>query len=576
MRIWMNSPKNNLSKQLLTHLNIIYPNEANKKLANQIYSIFFENKTHHKKTILNRWDQSDIAVITYLDTFNEYDKKSIATLSKFINKYLKEIISIVHILPFFSYSSDDGFSVIDYFKIQKKLGSWGDVKNLSKKYKIMSDLVINHCSSQSEWFQQFLKNQLPGKNYFINYKKKIQTSNVIRPRSHELLQKYTTVKGDQYLWCTFSRDQVDLNFKNPDVLIEFLKIIKFYLDQGITILRLDAVAFLWKDIKTNCINLKQTHEIIKLIRLLLDADSTENFLITETNLPNKENLDYFGNGNEAQLIYNFSLPPLILYTLLYGDSSVLRKWLMTMPPPMEGNAYFNFIASHDGIGIRPAEGLIPEKYINKILKRMKDFGGKISYRQSKYKKKPYEINIALFDAFKGTIDQLDKYQIQRFICSHAIMLSLEGIPGIYIHSLLGTENDYQQIDETNNKRSINRKKLDFSNVEKNFIRKTKQSNIFNQLKILIKIRKNQPAFHPNATQFTLNLGHKFFGLWRQCQDRKQSIFIISNITNHSEELDLNEINLIFNKIWIDLISRKKIKPKKIKIKPYQTLWISNI
>ena len=439
----------------------------------------------------------------------------------------------------------------------------------------MADLVINHCSSESEWFQQFLNNQLPGKNFFLDYEEKFDTSKIVRPRSHDLLQLFKTKKNEKYVWCTFSRDQVDLNFKNKDVLIEFLKIIKFYLDQGISILRLDAVAFLWKELGTNCINLNETHEIIKLFRLLLDASSQKTFLITETNLPNKENLDYFGNGNEAQLIYNFSLPPLILYSMLYGNSTILRKWLMSMPPPMEGTTYFNFIASHDGIGMRPAEGLISEKNIKAILKRMKEFGGEVSYRKVENKSKPYEINIALIDALKGTIDNLDNFQIQRFICAHAIMLSLEGIPAIYVHSFFGTENDYTGMRSTKQKRSINRKRYDFDDLSNRMNKKTIHSVVLKQLNSLITIRKKQPAFHPNATQFTLNLGEKIFALWRQCQNRKQSIFVLCNITNQKQPVDLNEINLIFNKNWIDLISNKKIESKKISLKPYQTMWISN-
>jgi sucrose phosphorylase len=335
------------------------------------------------------------------------------------------------------------------------------------------------------------------------------------------------------------------------------------------------VAFLWKELGTNCINLNETHEIIKLFRLLLDASSQKTFLITETNLPNKENLDYFGNGNEAQLIYNFSLPPLILYSMLYGNSTILRKWLMSMPPPMEGTTYFNFIASHDGIGIRPAEGLISEKNIKAILRRMKEFGGEVSYRKVENKNKPYEINIALIDALKGTIDNLDNFQIERFICAHAIMLSLEGIPAIYVHSFFGTENDYSGMQSTKQKRSINRKRYDLKDLRNKMNKKTINSTVLKQLNSLISIRKKQPAFHPNATQFTLNLGEKIFALWRQCQNRKQSIFVLCNITSQKQPVDLNEINLIFNKNWIDLISNKKIESKKISLKPYQTMWISN-
>ena len=567
--------QNKICDQIFNHLNIIYPKSNNTHLTNKIFSIFFEKKLPKQYVIQNRWDESDVALITYLDTFYNNDEKNIQTLEQVLNTYLQDNVSIIHLLPFFPYSSDDGFAVIDYLKIKKGLATWSDIKKLSLKYKIMADLVINHCSSQSEWFQQFLNNQLPGKNYFLDYKDKFDTSKIVRPRSHDLLQIFKTKKSEKFVWCTFSRDQVDLNFKNKDVLIEFLKIIKFYLDQGISILRLDAVAFLWKKLGTNCINLNETHEVIKLFRLLLDASSQKTFLITETNLPNKENLDYFGNGNEAQLIYNFSLPPLILYSMLYGNSTILRKWLMSMPPPMEGTTYFNFIASHDGIGIRPAEGLISEKNIKAILRRMKEFGGEVSYRKVENKNKPYEINIALIDALKGTIDNLDNFQIERFICAHAIMLSLEGIPAIYVHSFFGTENDYSGMQSTKQKRSINRKRYDLKDLRNKMNKKTINSTVLKQLNSLISIRKKQPAFHPNATQFTLNLGEKIFALWRQCQNRKQSIFVLCNITSQKQPVDLNEINLIFNKNWVDLISNKKIESKKISLKPYQTMWISN-
>ena len=576
MGIWMNSQKDNLLESIHSHLNRIYPYSKNHSLTKKIYNIFFQKKNPKPHDLINRWDQSDIAVITYVDTFKKANKKNIHSLEEFLDTFLKDSISTVHILPFFPYSSDDGFSITDYQKIEKQNGSWVDIKKLSKKYKLMSDLVINHCSSESKWFQQFIQNQNPGKNYFIAFKNKPDTQKVIRPRSHDLLQVFDTKKGKQFVWSTFSRDQVDLNFKNSDVLIEILKIIKFYLDRGISILRLDAVAFLWKEQNSECINLTQTHEIIRLIRLILDAYSNNTFLITETNLPNKENIDYFGNGNEANLIYNFSLPPLILHTLLFGNSHILRKWLMSMPPPMEGNTYFNFIASHDGIGIRPAEGLVPNKQIKAILKRMKQFGGHVSYRNAKHTKKPYEINIALIDALQGTIDNLDNFQIDRFICAHAIMLALEGIPGIYIHSLIGSENDHQQVRKSSHYRSINRRKYLLDEISQLINQPSRQQSILYKLKKLIKLRKAQEAFHPNATQYTLNLGDRLFGVWRQSQNRKQSIFAINNISDQSQVVDTDSLNLIFNKEWFDLISNKKINHKKLILKPYQTYWITNL
>ena len=329
----------------------------------------------------------------------------------------------------------------------------------------MADLVINHCSSRSLWFDNYKQGKNPGADYFIECDPETDLSDVVRPRTSPLLRKTETLDGEKHVWCTFSHDPVDLNFRNPDVLLEFVKIIKLYLDNGVSVFRLDAVAFLWKQIGTPSINLMETHEVIRLLRLLIEHYDERALIITETNIPNRENLSYFGNANEAHLIYNFTLPPLVLYTMLTGRSSLLKHWMMSMPPAQNGTTYFNFIASHDGIGLRPVEGILPDEEVDKLASLMQSFGGDVSWRaMPDGGHRPYELNISLIDALKGTFDGEDAYQLQRFVCAHAIMLALEGMPAFYIHSLFATQNDHEKYERTSNKRAINRHNWDYDEL----------------------------------------------------------------------------------------------------------------
>lgn len=531
-------------------------------------------KSHH-----NYWDEDDIIMITYGDSVIDDGERPLVTLNKFLHRYCKNTVNNVHILPFFPYSSDDGFSVIDYSTVNESLGSWDDIEAIAADYGLMTDLVINHCSARSVWFDNFIKGEGPGSDFFFTADPSDDLSMVTRPRVSPLLRETETANGTKHVWCTFSHDQVDFDFRNPKVLLAFIDIIKLYIDKGAKIFRLDAVAFLWKIVGTNCINLFQTHEVIRLIRTLIEHVDPSIIIITETNIPNRENLTYFGNANEAHAIYNFSLPPLLVNTLVTGDCSYLKSWMMSMPPAQNGTAYFNFIASHDGIGLRPAEGLLSEEEISDLVHAMQHFGGKVSWRASEHgQQKPYEINITLFDALQGTIKGPDKYQVDRFICAHAIMLGMEGIPGIYIHSLLGTSNDYEKVANTGQNRSINRKRWDFNELEALLDSPFSQHHkVLTRISQLIRIRKAQPAFHPNATQFTLQLNNQLFGYWRQSLDRKQSIFCISNISDEEQTILLSDINLIGTDNWIDLITRDEIALSSgfLQMKPYQVLWISN-
>ena len=565
------------------HLNKIYcdmPEPVVKQLAFELIEIMdVGQQPTMRRSTNSQWDQNDVIAITYADTILEHRKKPLVALKHFLDSYLKNTVSAVHILPFFPFTSDDGFSVLNYSAVNESVGSWENIEAIAKDYLLMADLVINHCSARSQWFENFIKDVEPGRDYFVTADADTDLSAVVRPRTNDLLRAVETSSGTQHVWCTFSHDQVDLNFQNTEVLKEFVKIIRQYLNHGVRIFRLDAVAFLWKKIGTNCLNLPETHEIVRLLRTLIEASQPNAIIITETNVPNRENLSYFGNGNEAHCVYNFSLPPLLLNTLVTGNCRALKQWMMSMPPARVGTAYFNFIASHDGIGLRPAEGLLTDSEIDQLVATMKDFGGHTSWRKlANGEIKHYEINISLIDAFKGTTEGLDQWQIERFICAHTIMLALEGIPGIYLHSFIGTENDHQRVKNSGHNRAINRHQWQYSDIEEQLNDpNSSHSLIYAQMQRIIELRRQQSAFHPNATQFTLHLGDHLFGFWRQSMDREQSIFCISNITNLPQTLNLSDINLIDNQQWIDIISGELCVAdhNRVSMQPYQTLWISN-
>ena len=565
-------------------LKSIYPDHDSEQLTQSAIAAFWPGPQAPLKepraVTEPLWDETDSYIITYGNSFVDGEHKPLDLLNDFLTRYLKGCASGVHILPYFPYTSDDGFAVTDYYKVNGTLGDWEDIERISENFRLMSDIVINHCSSQSKMFSEFLQGHEPYDKFFLEASPDDDLSMVVRPRAHKLLREVDTADGTKHIWCTFSHDQVDFDFKNPEVLFEFLRILRAHIDHGVRTIRLDAVAFLWKEIGTNCIHLRQTHEVVRLIRLLSDFNPDDVVIITETNVPNAENLSYFGNRNEAHAVYNFSLPPLLVHALLNGTSKHLNEWQMSMPPAQVGCFYFNFTASHDGIGLRPAEGLLSEDEISGMIETVKGFGGLVSMREGNDgKQHPYEMNVALFDALQGTAIGKDEWQIERFLCSQTIAFGLEGIPGIYIHSLLGTHNDHKGVEKAGHNRAINRRRWEYPEILAQLAEpQSHHSKVLAAMKSLITKRSKQAAFHPNATQFTLQLGDGLFGFWRQSMDRAQSIFAIHNLTNQPVSVPRLSLNLIGGEHWRDIISEETIADDQatIEFTPYQCRWITNL
>jgi len=523
------------------------------------------------------WNQKSCLLVTYGDMIIAGDEVPLATLHSFLNDYLSETITDVHILPFFPFSSDDGFSIINYREVDPHLGSWDEIELLGKDFQLTVDLVINHVSSHSHWFQDYIGNIAPARNYFIEMEQHTDLSKVTRPRTTPLLTPVTTTQGERLVWTTFSSDQVDLNYANPDVLVEIIDILLGYISHGATTIRLDAIAYLWKENGTSCINLPQTHEIVKLLRDVINNVAPGVMLLTETNLPHAENISYFGKGDEAHLVYQFSLPPLILYTIHSGSAYHLRQWAKKLSPPPAGCSFINFTASHDGIGVRPLEGLLSEKETARLTATISECGGLISYRTTEDGRKiPYELNITYFDAMKDPVKLDDtSWQHLRFLCSQIIMLSLQGIPAIYFHSLTASHNNLEGVAQTGENRTINRSRWQqekLHNLLKN--PETTTARIFSSYTDLLAKRAQHQAFHPDTPQKIIETIDSIFVILRTPKDCKP-VTCLHNVTGQEQRIRLSELGpaLANRRSSWDLIAEDETG-ETIQLSPYQCCWLS--
>jgi len=574
--------ESNFSARLSSLLHFIYPDVDSHILGSQVVEAFWPEDTHRRrqprKPGNNLWTQNDAVLITYGDSLIDGYHKPLDLMHDFLLNHMKGVVNGVHILPFFPFTSDDGFAVTDYRKVNPQLGEWADITRIGSEFHLMSDLVLNHVSSQGVWFNAYRQGQKPYDKFFFEADPSDDVSMVTRPRTTPLLQEVETAMGTRHVWCTFSHDQIDLDFRNPDVLLEIVRIIRLHIDMGVRIIRLDAVAFLWKELGTNCIHLPQTHAVIQLMRLLMDYATETVILLTETNVPKAENLSYFGRRNEAHVVYNFPLPPLTLHAMMSGSARYLNDWQRTMPPAPLGCAYLNFTASHDGIGMRPAEGLLPPPEIGQIIDTIHEIGGKVSMRSLPGGgEAPYELNCTFFEAMGRTFKGTDDLHFDRFLCSQTIPMSLEGIPAFYIHSMLATPNDLEAVERRGMNRAINRHRWDYPELQEKLADpETIHARVLAALSERLKLRAQQPGFHPNATQFTLNVDDRIFGLWRQSLDRAQSIFALHNVSDETIEIPQADLNLIADESWVDLLSGETIKAGPVEMAPYQCRWITNL
>jgi len=559
----------NNAESLKNILDRIYGPETGRQAYDRLMPLIagLEKKPGRKAS---RFTQGDMVLITYGDTLHHAGEKPLAAFHRFARRFLKDAVSSVHFLPFFPYSSDDGFSVKDFFRIDETLGDWNDVARIGEDFNLMFDFVINHFSAGSQWFQAYLEDRPGFEHFALEVDPTTDLSSVTRPRSLPLLTPFTKKDGRRvHLWTTFSSDQIDFNYGSLDVLEKMVQALLFYVEKGATILRLDAIAYLWKTVGTPCIHLPQTHDMVRLFRRILDMAAPDVILITETNVPHEENISYFGSGrDEAQMVYNFTLPPLLFYTFVKQDATILTRWARGLHLPSPETAFFNFTASHDGIGVRPLEGILPPEEIDRLVEVVRANGGQVSYKDNPDgSRSPYELNITYVDAIlaDSRSDNADK-----FLASQAIQFSLPGVPAAYIHSLLGSRNWYAGVRKTGRARTINREKLDLERVLAELDDPASfRSRVFFTYLQMIRTWRQQPAFHPQAAFEILDAGPGLFVIRRS--GGGQTIFAATNVSARPVPLDMERLGI--DRPARDLVSGDRIESAPWVLAPYRFVWL---
>lgn len=511
--------------------------------------------------------EKDIILIAYGDHISDKGEKPLVTLKKFLNEFCRDKINSVHILPFYPYSSDDGFSVIDYKAVDPNLGSWKDINSIGENYRIMFDGVVNHMSAESDWFKKYLENDPNYKEYFHDIDPSTDLSEVVRPRTSPLLTEFKDIDGNtKHIWCTFSADQVDLNYSNYKVLLDVLDVLFTYVENGATLIRLDAIAFLWKKAGTKSVHLTQTHELIQVMREVIHQVAPEVIIITETNVPHNENVSYFGTGyDEAHMVYNFALPPLIAWSIITGDGTRLSEWAKTLHLPSDKVCFFNFTASHDGIGMRPVSDILNDAEVQILVDACTNNGGLVSYRDSGFGTvKPYELNCTFKDLLTPP-DRPEEIRMKRMLLSQAIALAIPGVPGIYLSSILGTDNWKEGQKVTGINRTLNREKFDWGQLQKRFKVKVNKKYFDNYLK-LIELRSSENAFNPYQSFTIMDLHSNCLAILRHGEE---SILCLHSFGEENIVLTLPEE---FCKNSIDVITEKSYTGE-CTLKPNEFVWL---
>lgn len=491
------------------------------RLGARVEQLLEDAVDHHRldpASATELWSEQDAWLITYPDQFVRSDEAPLAALDTVMRRHFEPWLNGLHVTPFFPWTSDDGFAVTDYLAVDERYGTWDDIERLSRGRRLAVDAVINHMSSQSEWFRRFLDGDPAYAGFFRAAEPGADLSAVVRPRATPLLTRFGgaprgaglgqgAAPEPVWVWTTFSEDQVDLDYRTPAVLERIVEVLLTYIRHGADVLRLDAVAFLWKEEATACIHLPQTHAIIQFLRSCIDTVDPHVLVLTETNVPHEENVSYFGpaGADEAHLVYQFPMPTLTLDALVSGRADNLRTWLASLESPRPRTTFLNFLASHDGVGMRPAEGRLDPDAVAALADVTMRSGGQLGIRElGEGREAVYELNAtwyALMSAGYGEPDAL-----RRHTAAHAVMFAAQGIPAIYVHSLVAGENDQDRFTRTGRARALNRRR--FTDVD-GFTRAlqdpgTRAGAAWRELRRMLEWRAASPAFHPDSALAVLD------------------------------------------------------------------------
>jgi len=581
---------------MFARLRLLYGKDKARQAMPELERILRVHHSHKSQELIEaekefdskeRFTEKDAVLITYGDMVEGEEPSPLASLHKFVATANRGAINTLHLLPFFPYSSDRGFSVVDYTRVDPKLGTWEDIQKMSLDYDLMFDGVLNHCSSRSRMFRHFLNGNPFYKDFFIAYDSPDdltpdQRSKIFRPRTSDILTRFDTYFGPKYVWTTFSEDQIDLNFRNPAVLLRVIDGLLLYVRNGADILRLDAVTYIWAEPGTECVHLPETHEIVKLIRDVMNLVAPGVALLTETNVPHRENVSYFGNGrDEAHMVYNFALPPLTLYTFYNEDTTVLSEWAGQVRNPSDTATFFNMLDTHDGVGLMGVKEILSREEINFLVEAARERGAYVSYKMTEGRtEEPYEINTTWWSAVNGDHNNEDvALQVKRYLASRSIALVLQGVPALYAHGAIGSSNDHGLVKKTNVKRDANRAVIHVQKLlEEAKDPGSRFSRLARQWPKLNLTRTGQRAFHPHGGQKVLMLSPQVLTVLRTSPEGDEHILAMTNVANKKIDLEISLFEAgVKATQWFDLVNEREYEAASgtvsVNLEPYDVVWL---
>ncbi|ABB27201.1 Alpha amylase, catalytic subdomain [Synechococcus sp. CC9902] len=546
------------------------------KLSSQLLQILSQSSEDHDVPIGSpRWKGDDAVLITYANTVADDAAFGLQSLRGLVNRHLEPFARVIHVLPFLKSTSDGGFAVSSYQKIEQQYGDWSDLSALAEGRRLMADLVLNHVSASHPWVQQFLRNEQPGESCVLEASPDPCWNDVVRPRSSALFTQLSGPNGRRQVWTTFGPDQVDLDWHHPQVLIGFIELLNRLLGHGVRWIRLDAVGFVWKEPNTSCIHLPQAHRLVQVLRYLLDRHGPDGVVVTETNVPEQENLSYLRNGQEAHLAYNFPLPPLLLEAAMSGRADLLNGWLTRWPQLPNQTGLLNFTACHDGVGLRPLEGLMADQRVLQLLVGCERRGGLISHRRlNNGEEVPYEINISWWSAMAdGGIDPT-YLQRERFLLTQLMIMALPGVPAFYLPALLAAPNDLTRFRRTGHRRDLNRPQFTAQALERRLADPDADvSALLPVLKRALSERAVHLALHPDASMQVLS-ADRLDRVILQRSYGGETLVAVHNITASRLSLRLGRLGGDVNQPWADCLSGHVFAPHQLhSLEPYAVHWL---
>ena len=427
--------------------------------------------------------RNQVQLITYPDSLGG----TLKDVSNFVDIYLADAIGGVHVLPFYPSSADRGFAPLTHLEVDPTFGTWDDIKKISKNYDVVADLTVNHLSYESKYFQDYLANgsASPYADMFLEVEKFLERheaaleslNTIYRPRPTLPFSTFKLYDGTtKQIWTTFTNHQIDLDVESAVTRQIMKKFIDHMVQNGVNLIRLDAVGYTVKRPWTSSFLIPETYDFI---RWLQSVTPPEVELLAEIHHNPAQQLSLLESGT-VDWVYDFSLPFLALHALLSGTGTNLRHWIEKRPDKL-----ITTLDTHDGIGVVDVEGLVTEEEIAETLVWVESNGANQALRASGTNAENldiYQLNSTYYSALGEDDDA--------YIAARAIQFFIPGIPQVYYVGLLAGRNDYELLTKTNHGRDINRHNYNWPEILQAMDLKVVQ-----RLLRLMRFRSSHPAFN---------------------------------------------------------------------------------